>query len=391
MVDKNPSASYELSSSGDDDDDDDSNEYDDNNDSEDSSCSDTISYSGSDSSHGSDLDQGQLKEPSTKRQCIRPRKLPERLCKTIGPRDDNDNIIGITITSKEAEEQRESSNFIILSREIIKQSHSTTWDEAKLEWKLVHIHYKRLGTCLCTHHPITDHCVIKNLINDNVVTVGNVCIKKFNTDMLKIEAAAWDCLHRFRTKGINIHANPALLDLCHMCKILRPKEIETYTLMITGKESRKAFDLHHEGFKKGKYLWRQIRNIRIMYGFHSRRPQCNCKRNLIATPCYVGKKTGNQFFYGCWEYHGPSDPGCGFFQWCPSLADIRLTMPRPMNQKKTQEAEEEEEEEASFVMSDYDDDYDDDYITSNQKPEQDSSSSEIIEPQEEKSPDSLDW
>ena len=67
-----------------------------------------------------------------------------------------------------------------LTVEILKLSESDMWCESKKEWQLHHINKDELPhTCLCGHYPITELCVIKNKLNGNTATVGNVCVKKF--------------------------------------------------------------------------------------------------------------------------------------------------------------------------------------------------------------------
>jgi hypothetical protein len=66
--------------------------------------------------------------------------------------------------------------------EIIAHSIASTWEDAKAEWHLLHIHRADKdapGTCLCGQHPILDLCVLENRRNGNQVVVGNVCVKKF--------------------------------------------------------------------------------------------------------------------------------------------------------------------------------------------------------------------
>ncbi len=67
-----------------------------------------------------------------------------------------------------------------LMREIVERSNATTWHEARLEWVIEAIyHQTEPDTCLCGHSPIVELCVLRNRLNENQVTVGNVCVKKF--------------------------------------------------------------------------------------------------------------------------------------------------------------------------------------------------------------------
>lgn len=67
-----------------------------------------------------------------------------------------------------------------LTNGILKLSVSKVWDTASLEWKLNEI-YEAVNpeTCLCGHFPIVEICILKNNLNNESVTVGNCCVKKF--------------------------------------------------------------------------------------------------------------------------------------------------------------------------------------------------------------------
>ena len=67
-----------------------------------------------------------------------------------------------------------------LTKEIISRSVAKNWDAAKLEWKLDHIYEsEEPGTCLCGHFPIKEFCIIRNIKNGALATVGNCCVNKF--------------------------------------------------------------------------------------------------------------------------------------------------------------------------------------------------------------------
>lgn len=68
----------------------------------------------------------------------------------------------------------------ILAREIIRLSESPIWDLAKREWKLSEIYFADgPESCLCSHYPIIELCIIQNSNNGKLATVGNCCVKKF--------------------------------------------------------------------------------------------------------------------------------------------------------------------------------------------------------------------
>jgi hypothetical protein len=73
-----------------------------------------------------------------------------------------------------------SHNHEILSRNIIKLSKAGTWNDAKTEWSVSRIFWDEDGTsCLCSHSPIKECCVITNIETGKETVVGNVCVNKF--------------------------------------------------------------------------------------------------------------------------------------------------------------------------------------------------------------------
>lgn len=71
------------------------------------------------------------------------------------------------------------SKYQLISR-IIQLSVAKTWDEARLEWSLFDVCMAEIPeTCICGHYPIIELCTITNTHNQNTVTVGNCCVKKF--------------------------------------------------------------------------------------------------------------------------------------------------------------------------------------------------------------------
>ncbi len=75
---------------------------------------------------------------------------------------------------------KETSNFQILKEELTKLSVSDNWDDVKREWKLVDVYFNdQLSTCLCSHYPIREICVIQNTLNRKEAEIGNRCIEHF--------------------------------------------------------------------------------------------------------------------------------------------------------------------------------------------------------------------
>ena len=67
-----------------------------------------------------------------------------------------------------------------LSAEIIARSVATKWDPARLEWVLETVYFAdEPETCLCSHFPIIELCVLRNTKNGAEAVVGNHCVKKF--------------------------------------------------------------------------------------------------------------------------------------------------------------------------------------------------------------------
>lgn len=86
----------------------------------------------------------------------------------------------------------------LLIDELLKNSISSVWDEAKFEWELIDIeHTKEPDTCTCGHYPICELCWIKNNKTKSVALVGNHCIKQFINRSDKI----FKCFSRLRKKN----------------------------------------------------------------------------------------------------------------------------------------------------------------------------------------------
>lgn len=67
-----------------------------------------------------------------------------------------------------------------LTEGICNLSQTKTWVDAKYEWDLDSIyHESNPETCLCSHYPIYEICVLRNRKNGNLAIVGNVCVNKF--------------------------------------------------------------------------------------------------------------------------------------------------------------------------------------------------------------------
>ena len=73
-----------------------------------------------------------------------------------------------------------TNNEKILRVEICSRSQGEGWEVAKSEWQLSELYFADMPqTCLCTHFPIFQICVLKNGVNGKTANVGNCCVKKF--------------------------------------------------------------------------------------------------------------------------------------------------------------------------------------------------------------------
>ena len=111
-----------------------------------------------------------------------------------------------------------------LTNELLKLSHSKTWDKAKLEWEVVDVEKSEdPEQCLCGHYPILEICTISNLKTNEKARVGNCCVKKFNNKSEKIFRAI-DRVRKDETKSVNSET----LDLAFNKKIINLKERNFY-------------------------------------------------------------------------------------------------------------------------------------------------------------------
>lgn len=98
---------------------------------------------------------------------------------------------------------------------ILASSNSKIWESAKTEWKILEIYLDDSPqTCACGHNPIKEIIIIKNIYNNNKLTVGNHCINTiFSENYNKIFHAL--------SRGI---ANEALVTQSHHDHIINDWE-----------------------------------------------------------------------------------------------------------------------------------------------------------------------
>jgi hypothetical protein len=108
-------------------------------------------------------------------------------------------------------------------KEIIALSESNNFYQAVLEWKLISI-FDMENNCLCGH-PIIENCEIQNIYNDNIVIVGNCCIKKFIKNINSgILFSSVKRLSKNGTKSVNT----SLLDLMYENEVINAWELFFY-------------------------------------------------------------------------------------------------------------------------------------------------------------------
>ena len=72
--------------------------------------------------------------------------------------------------------------YVEFRRKIVKNSENKFYDIAIHEWSL-HSYYKGESYCICGHH-VHNQYIIKNVLNDNKLIVGCVCIGKIGNGLL---------------------------------------------------------------------------------------------------------------------------------------------------------------------------------------------------------------
>ena len=77
-------------------------------------------------------------------------------------------------------EIRETHNYKILQEELLPLSEASYWEEARPEWVVHRIFMaEETQTCLCSHDPIREICVLRNRKTGALAEVGNVCVNHF--------------------------------------------------------------------------------------------------------------------------------------------------------------------------------------------------------------------
>ena len=115
----------------------------------------------------------------------------------------------------------DGANSTKLMDEILSLSVAQHWEATKLEWKLNHVEMvDEPETCLCSHTPIIEVCILKNVKNGRYARVGNICVKKFiglRSDKV------FNCLKRLRN-DTDKAANPETIELFYEQGLLEEKD-----------------------------------------------------------------------------------------------------------------------------------------------------------------------
>jgi hypothetical protein len=112
-----------------------------------------------------------------------------------------------------------------LIEEILKLSESNKWSCALIEWDIKDIYLSVYpGTCLCSHSPIYEHCILTNKLNGNSVIVGNHCVKRFNGE----SDSMFKSIHRV-IKDIEKPLNLSVIAYSHDRRVINNWEFKFYT------------------------------------------------------------------------------------------------------------------------------------------------------------------
>ena len=192
----------------------------------------------------------------------------------------------------------DSKKIEILKREILKLSRNKhNFQVARKEWELVDSYDEAGGTCLCSHHPITERCVIKNRKTHNTATVGNVCVGKFLGGTQRLAA---ESLIKIKNDLIKGRANEQLIELMYKKEVLNEKDRDAYMDLWRKRKPTK---------RQKHYIVKM--NCLILQHVDQNRPNCVC--NGGSQPAILKRSTTrrnpNRLFYTCRRN------GCRFFQW----------------------------------------------------------------------------
>jgi hypothetical protein len=94
-----------------------------------------------------------------------------------------------------------------LKKNILALSESDIWPIARTEWELSEVYFEdEPSTCLCSHFPIIEVCVLRNKSNGNLAEVGNVCVNGFIGIPSKIIFDGIKRVSKDTTKALNLSA-----------------------------------------------------------------------------------------------------------------------------------------------------------------------------------------
>lgn len=152
-------------------------------------------------------------------------------------------------------------------KRIIELSESNYFTQASMEWEWIEM-FDDNNFCLCGHW-IVENCVIKNMENGNITTVGNCCIKKFMTELPSDQY--FKILNRLKSNNETTIKDINFLKILYHNKIINEWEFGFYMNIkdktnkkLSEKQKIKKIQIHEKILKKivktGKRL--KIRNDR---------------------------------------------------------------------------------------------------------------------------------
>ena len=134
------------------------------------------------------------------------------------------------------------SHINIFMRHLLNYSESNIWEVAKEEWNLDHIEWEPAennNSCICGYSPICELCYIKNIYNDIILLVGNVCINKFTNLSSNL---IFNNIKKI-SKNIEKSLNNSTIEYCFNKNLINDWEIGFYSNTI--RKGKLSFDQEH--------------------------------------------------------------------------------------------------------------------------------------------------
>lgn len=185
-----------------------------------------------------------------------------------------------------------------LKRIVVENSVAKTWAEARKEWTLVGV-CRKPNHCVCDM-PIVENMEIRNVRNNNLLIVGNVCINRFANKEWTDAAprSMWRSLKKLHMGKRERPVSQSLLNLARQIGVITTSDQEWYMICVFGLRSwsKKQFEIKN-----------RVENL-IALGMSRKRPHCYCK--TLAIP--KKKRNSNKYFWSCQQWN---NNGCKFFSY----------------------------------------------------------------------------